>query len=229
MKREMKKNIDIERIAFDEKGLVPAIIQDVKTKEVLMLAYMNKASLEKTLESGLTWFYSRSRQELWNKGATSGNTQRVIEGSYDCDGDTLLFQVEQKGAACHLGTKTCFQEPEVPMESGGEDQLRNRKEHKSPTDLGTLLKGLYALLEDRKESPTEGSYTSYLYREGIDKILKKIGEESAEVIIASKGEERFSDKKETRYEIADLIYHLLVLMVYLGIDLDSIAEELSAR
>lgn len=229
MKREMKKNIDIERIAFDEKGLVPAIIQDVKTKEVLMLAYMNKASLEKTLESGLTWFYSRSRQELWNKGATSGNTQRVIEGSYDCDGDTLLFQVEQKGAACHLGTKTCFQEPEVPMESGGEDQLRNRKEYKSPTDLGTLLKGLYALLEDRKESPTEGSYTSYLYREGIDKILKKIGEESAEVIIASKGEERFSDKKETRYEIADLIYHLLVLMVYLGIDLDSIAEELSAR
>ena len=211
MKRTKTMNITIEKIVFDEKGLVPAIIQDVKTREVLMLAYMNKLSIEKTLDTGYTWFYSRSRQELWNKGATSGNTQQIIEGYYDCDGDTLLFKVEQKGAACHLGTKTCFNQEEAG------------------TDLGSILEGLVRLLQDRKENPKEGSYTSYLYREGIDKILKKIGEESAEVIIASKGEERFNDKKETRYEIADLIYHLLVLMVYLGIDLDAIGEELSSR
>ncbi|NBG87517.1 bifunctional phosphoribosyl-AMP cyclohydrolase/phosphoribosyl-ATP diphosphatase HisIE [Isachenkonia alkalipeptolytica] len=203
--------IDLEKIQFDEKGLVPAIIQDVKTKEVLMLAYMNRPSLEKTLEEKTTWFYSRKRKALWHKGETSGNTQRVIEASYDCDGDTLLFQVEQTGVACHLGTKTCF--------------------NQSPArgSLGAYLEGLYRLLADRKENPKEKSYTSYLFNTGLDKILKKVGEESAEVIIASKDEEGNEVKPDTRYEVADLFYHVLVLLVALDIPLEEVEQELLNR
>ena len=203
--------IDIEKIKFDEKGLVPAIIQDIKTREVLMLAYMNRESLEKTLKEKTTWFFSRKRQALWHKGETSGNTQRVVEASYDCDGDTLLFQVEQTGVACHLGTKTCF--------------------NQSPAtgNLGTYLESLYRLLQDRLENPKEKSYTSYLFNSGLDKILKKVGEESAEVIIASKDEEKKKDKPDTRYEIADLFYHVLVLMVALDIPLEEVEKELMNR
>ena len=203
--------IDINKIVFDEKGLVPAIIQDIKTKEVLMLAYMNRESLEKTLVEKTTWFFSRKRQALWHKGETSGNTQRVIEASYDCDGDTLLFQVEQTGVACHKGTKTCF--------------------NQSPAkgNLGTYLESLYRLLQDRLENPKEKSYTSYLFNSGLDKILKKVGEESAEVIIASKDEEGKKHKPDTRYEIADLFYHVLVLMVALDIPLEEVEKELVDR
>jgi len=203
--------IDIEKITFDEKGLVPAIIQDIKTREVLMLAYMNRESLEKTLKEKTTWFFSRKRQALWHKGETSGNTQRVVEASYDCDGDTLLFQVEQTGVACHLGTKTCF----------------NQASPKG--NLGTYLESLYRLLQDRLENPKEKSYTSYLFNSGLDKILKKVGEESAEVIIASKDEEGKSRKPHTPTEIADLFYHVLVLMVALDIPLEEVEKVLLNR
>lgn len=203
--------IDMEKITFDDKGLVPAIIQDIKTKEVLMLAYMNRESLEKTLKEKTTWFFSRKRQALWHKGGTSGHTQRVIEASYDCDGDTLLFQVEQTGVACHLGTKTCFNQ--APPKG----------------NLGTYLESLYRLLAHRKEHPKEKSYTSYLFSSGLDKILKKVGEESAEVIIASKDEERNNEKSDTRSEIADLFYHVLVLMVALDIPLEAVEKELVNR
>ncbi len=203
--------IDINKVRFDEKGLVPAIIQDIKTKEVLMLAYMNRESLEKTLEEKTTWFYSRKRRVLWHKGETSGNTQRVMEASFDCDGDTLLFQVEQTGVACHLGTKTCF--------------------NQSPPSgsLGTYLEDLYRLLLHRRENPKEKSYTTYLFNSGLDKILKKVGEESAEVIIASKDEEKSRDKRDTRYEVADLFYHVLVLLAALDIPLEEIERELRNR
>ena len=203
--------IDPKKIKFDEKGLVPAIIQDIKTKEVLMLAYMNHESLEKTLREKTTWFYSRKRQALWHKGETSGNTQRVVEASYDCDGDTLLFKVEQIGVACHLGTKTCFNQS--PPEG----------------NLGEYLESLYRLLSDRKVNPKEKSYTTYLFNSGLNKILKKVGEESAEVIIASKDEEGKAHKPDTHLEIADLFYHVLVLMVALDIPLEEIEKELLSR
>jgi len=204
----------IDDIKFDEKGLVPAVVQDYKTGEVLMQAYMNKESLGKTLETGRSWFYSRSRRELWEKGATSGNIQEVKEISYDCDGDCLLVKVAQKGSACHTGNRSCFYR-----------SLWSDGESTKTANIGEVAAKLYSKVEDRKENPVPGSYTCYLFEKGIDKILKKVGEESTEVVIAAKN----NNKSEIVYEISDLIYHLTVLMNYTNVSFDDIAGELLQR
>lgn len=197
-----------KQIKFDGKGLVPAIAQDINTKEVLMMAYMNKESIEKTIESGFAHYYSRSRNELWKKGETSGNIQKVKGFYYDCDGDTLLVKVLQTGPACHTGEYTCFHNPII--------------EDKKEEDI---IKSLYETIQNRKKMPVEGSYTNYLFEKGIDKILKKVGEESAEVIIAAKND----DKKELIYEISDMVYHVMVLMINQGLTIEDIKEELRIR
>ena len=201
--------IKIEELKFDEKGLIPAIVVDAVTQEVLTLAYMNAESLKITLEKGLTCFWSRSRQTLWLKGETSGNYQRVTSITADCDKDALVVKVEKDGPACHTGAESCFFNPLYINEEKSEFSLR----------------GLYELLLGRKKEMPQGSYTTYLFEKGLDKILKKVGEESTEVIIAAKAQ----DKKETIYEIADLAYHLLVLMVQSGITVDEVQAELAAR
>ena len=207
----------LERIKFDQQGLVPAIIQDASNGTVLMLAYMNRESLTKTLETGTTWFYSRSRQELWNKGATSGHVQTVKELLYDCDGDTLLVKVEQTGAACHEGTYSCFSRRFGEAES----TLTER-----PQVLGAaVLPELFAVLEDRRQNPQAGSYTSSLFAKGEDRILKKIGEEAAETIIAAKNH----SPGEVIYEMADLWYHCLVLLAAHNIDFAALIAELGKR
>ena len=207
----------IGRIKFDASGLVPAIVQDAATGTVLMLAYMNRQSLEKTLETGTTWFYSRSRQELWNKGATSGNVQTVKEMFYDCDGDTLLVKVEQTGAACHEGTYSCFSRRFGEAES----TLTERP----ALPAAAVLTELFSVLEDRRQNPQEGSYTSSLFAKGEDRILKKIGEEAAETIIAAKNH----SQGEVIYEMADLWYHCLVLLSAQHIDFAALIEELGKR
>ena len=198
----------LENIKFNGHGLVPCVVQDVYTREVLMLAYMNEESIKKTLETGETWFFSRSRNELWNKGATSGHKQTLKKLSYDCDGDTLLAEVEQIGAACHTGAKSCFYTTMFESEE-------------KVFEIGKL----FDLIKERKETPVEGSYTNYLFDKGIDKILKKVGEECAEVIIAAKN----PDLTELQYELSDLVYHSMVLMVERGLELKDIAEELKKR
>lgn len=200
--------IDLDSLKFDEKGLIPAIVVDAKTDKVLTLAYMNRESLEISLEKKLTCFYSRSRQELWLKGETSGNYQHIVSITADCDMDALVVTVDKEGPACHLGTDSCFTNPIY-----GEDKQWFQ------------LENLYELLMDRKAKLPEGSYTTYLFQKGLDKILKKIGEESTEVIIAAKAE----DRAETIYEIADLTYHVLVLMAQTGITVDDIRRELAGR
>jgi len=199
--------VEISELKFDEKGLIPAIVVDYYTRKVLTLAYMNRESLEITMKEGRTCFYSRSRQKLWRKGEESGNVQHVIDIVADCDRDALVVVVEKDGPACHLGTDSCFND--VVFESEGD----------------FTLDGLYELVKGRKTEPKDGSYTSYLFEKGIDKILKKVGEEATEVIVAGKG----GDKKETVYEIADLIYHLTVLGVEMGISTDEIIAELASR
>jgi phosphoribosyl-ATP pyrophosphohydrolase/phosphoribosyl-AMP cyclohydrolase len=199
-----------EHLKFDEKGLIPAVVQDVRTKDVLMVAYMNKEALQKTVKTNETWFYSRSRQKLWHKGEISGNIQKVKEIKYDCDGDTLLVLVEQKGVACHTGKYSCF----------FNDILKGD----SMPGFGIINK-LRSVIKDRKEKRPEGSYTAYLFDEGLDKILKKVGEEASEVIIASKNE----DRNQLIYEIADLLYHMLVLMEQKEIKTEEILEELQRR
>ena len=201
--------LNIDELKFDEKGLIPAVVQDAITKEVLTVAYMNRESLKISMEKGMTCFWSRSRQELWLKGETSGNYQHIVSITADCDRDALTVLVEPDGPACHLGTKSCFNDPVYES-----DKLQNFS-----------LEGLYKLLEGRKAEMPEGSYTTYLFEKGLDKILKKIGEESTEVIIAGKAE----DKKETIYEIADLAYHVMVLMVEAGISVEEIHRELASR
>ena len=201
--------IDINELKFDEKGLIPAIVVDSLTGKVLTLAYMNKESLEISMEKKLTCFFSRSRQELWLKGETSGNYQHIVSITADCDKDALVVVVEKDGPACHTGTDSCFTAP--VFESDELSQF--------------TMDGLYELLLGRKEKLPEGSYTTYLFQKGIDKILKKIGEESTEVIIAGKA----GDKKETIYEIADLAYHVMVMMVEMGISVDDIRKELASR
>ncbi|MED4204557.1 bifunctional phosphoribosyl-AMP cyclohydrolase/phosphoribosyl-ATP diphosphatase HisIE [Neobacillus mesonae] len=198
-------------IKFDEKGLLPAIIQDAETLEVLTLAYMNKESLEKTLETGETWFYSRSRQELWHKGETSGNTQTVVEMKYDCDKDALLVLVKPKGPACHTGAISCFSQ-----------EVTERK-----TRLGEyqILQSLETVIQQREKERPEGAYTTYLFEKGVDKILKKVGEESAEVIIASKNR----DPEELKWEAADLLYHLQVLLVEQGLPFKEVLKTLEER
>ena len=201
--------IDVSKLKFDEKGLIPAIVVDSVTKQVLTLAYMNDESLKITMEKKLTCFFSRSRQELWLKGETSGNYQHVVSITADCDNDALLVVVEPDGPACHTGETSCFFNPIFENE-----ELKD-------FSLSSLVK----LIEGRKINKTEGSYTTYLFEKGLDKILKKVGEECTEVIIAAKAE----DKKETIYEIADLCYHTLVLMIQQGISLEDIHKELASR
>ena len=202
--------MDTGALKFDEKGLIPVVVQDAKTNAVLMMAYMNKEAFEKTLETGYMTYYSRSRQQLWKKGETSGHVQKLISLSYDCDGDTLLARVEQTGVACHTGSYSCF---------------FNDIKGESKNSTAGILDELYAVILDRKQNPKEGSYTNYLFDKGIDKILKKVGEESAEVIIASKN----PDKGELRYEAADLLYHLLVLLAERDMVPEEIFEELASR
>ncbi|ETI68016.1 bifunctional phosphoribosyl-AMP cyclohydrolase/phosphoribosyl-ATP diphosphatase HisIE [Neobacillus vireti] len=194
-------------VKFDEKGLVPAIIQDAGTKEVLTLAYMNEESLAKTMDTGETWFFSRSRQELWHKGATSGNTQTVVSINYDCDQDAILVMVTPKGPACHTGSVSCFSERSTSL---GDYQI-----------LQSLEK---VILERERERP-EGAYTTYLFEKGVDKILKKVGEEAAEVIIAAKNR----DHEELRWEAADLLYHLQVLLVEQGLPFKEVLRTLEER
>ena len=209
---------ELETIKFDERGLVPAIVQDARTREVLTLAYMNAESLKLTQASSETWFWSRSRAELWHKGATSGNTQRVIEIRRDCDSDALVVLVETAGPACHTGNRSCFYRD---LEGAEIDQpLRE-----PPDDLGTILNDLFQLIETRKRDLPEGSYTTYLFEKGLDKILKKVGEESSETIIAAKNE----DKPALVSETVDLLYHLLVLLAERGISLDEVRDELVGR
>ena len=201
--------LNIDELKFDEKGLIPAIVTDADTGKLLTLAYMNRESLEITLDRKLTCFYSRSRQELWLKGETSGNYQHVVSITADCDRDALEVRVRPDGPACHTGTESCFTAPVL------EDAEAKR----------FSLDALYELIADRKTERKEGSYTTYLFEKGLDKILKKVGEESTEVIIAAKAE----DKKETIYEIADLTYHVLVLMVEMGLSVEDIHRELASR
>lgn len=201
--------ITINDLKFTKHGLIPAVVVDATTKKVLTVAYMNRESLEITMKEGKTCFWSRSRKELWRKGETSGNFQRVVEIIADCDRDALVVTVNKDGPACHLGTDSCFSAPLYISET----------EHSFSMD------GLYELIEGRKSDKKEGSYTTYLFEKGLDKILKKIGEESTEVIIAAKS----NDKKETIYEIADLAYHVMVLMVESGITMDDVKAELASR
>ena len=196
-------------LKFDENGLIPAVVQDHYTKEVLTLAYMNKESLDITVREGRTCFWSRSRQELWRKGETSGNYQTVVNITADCDGDALVVEVIKDGPACHTGAESCFF-----------NEVYQSEEHP-----GFSYNGLYKLIQGRKTEPKEGSYTTYLFEKGIDKILKKVGEENTEVIIAAAKE----DKAETIYEIADLAYHVMVMMVEQGISLDDVSAELAKR
>ena len=198
----------LDELKFDEKGLIPAIVVDDETDKVLTLAYMNRESLAISMEKKLTCFWSRSRQELWLKGETSGNYQHIVSITADCDGDALEVRVKKDGPACHTGAESCFHNPVLGEKA---DKFQ--------------LEGLYQLLRSRKKELPEGSYTTYLFQKGLDKILKKVGEESTEVIIAGKAE----DKAETIYEIADLAYHVLVLMVQLGISVEDIRKELASR
>ena len=201
--------IDINELKFDEKGLIPSVVIDAKTKKLLTLAYMSRESLQISMEKGLTCFYSRSRQKLWLKGETSGNYQHIVSITADCDKDALEVLVEPDGPACHLGTVSCFENPVWQSEELHEFSLES----------------LMKLIEGRKTEKKEGSYTTYLFEKGLDKILKKVGEECTEVIIAGKAE----DKKETIYEISDLAYHVMVLMIQLGISLEDIYNELASR
>ena len=201
--------IDLDTLKFDKKGLIPAIVVDAESKKVLTLAYMNRESLEISMKEGRTCFFSRSRQELWRKGETSGNVQHIVSITADCDRDALTVEVIKDGPACHLGTDSCF----------------SNQVFRSDLPDPFTLEGLMKLLEGRKTEKKEGSYTTYLFEKGIDKILKKVGEETTEVIVAGKG----GDKRETIYEIADLAYHVMVLMVQMGISLEDIHKELASR
>jgi phosphoribosyl-ATP pyrophosphohydrolase/phosphoribosyl-AMP cyclohydrolase len=200
---------ELNKLKFDEHGLIPAIVQDVRTREVLTLAYMNAESLARTVETKETWFWSRSRNELWHKGETSGNTQKVVELLLDCDGDAIVILVEPRGPACHTGARSCFESASA-YEQSTSDQLLDR---------------LYDLVKERQEQRPPGSYTTYLFNEGLDKILKKFGEESTETIVAAKN----SEDDRLIAEVSDLIYHLIVLLVARGISLDQIRAELGRR
>lgn len=227
-----------EELKFDREGLIPAIVQDAATGQVLMLAYMNREALERSLATGQTWFYSRSRRELWHKGATSGHYQHILSIAYDCDGDALLIKVRQEGVACHEGEFSCFHNSLVPGtgvfrspkggntgEPASETEAGEAKPRAVSPDLGKILEDLFRVIKDRQAVRPEGSYTAYLFNQGQDKILKKIGEEAAEVIIASKNK----TEAEVLYEMADLYYHSLVLMAYHGLEPGRLAEELAGR
>ncbi|EIJ80593.1 bifunctional phosphoribosyl-AMP cyclohydrolase/phosphoribosyl-ATP pyrophosphatase protein [Bacillus methanolicus PB1] len=213
--------MNMESIKFDEKGLVPAIVQDASTKEVLTLAYMNRESLRKAMETGETWFYSRSRQKLWHKGETSGNTQKIVEMKYDCDQDAILVLVQPDGPACHTGSVSCFSERFYHGEEIGEVS------GETPESLldYQILQTLEKVIEERERERPEGAYTTYLFEKGVDKILKKVGEEASEVIIAAKNR----DADELKWEAADLLYHLLVLLREQQLPFKEILKVLSKR
>jgi phosphoribosyl-ATP pyrophosphohydrolase/phosphoribosyl-AMP cyclohydrolase len=239
----------IQNLKFDDHGLITTVVQDDDSDEILMVAHMNAESLAKTLQTGETWFWSRSRQELWHKGETSGATQRVVDLRLDCDGDALLVRVNPNGPACHTGERSCFfrgaQDVEAAKpEDPGKVQEKSREKNGpalarvesqvslvnvAAMDLGIQLQDLFKLIQERKDQRPEGSYTSYLFNSGIDKILKKVGEESAETIIAAKNAGDDDGRKQLSSEISDLLYHLLVLMVERDVSLYDIAAELSAR
>ncbi|MCT2344894.1 bifunctional phosphoribosyl-AMP cyclohydrolase/phosphoribosyl-ATP diphosphatase HisIE [Niallia taxi] len=205
----------LDELKFDEKGLIPAIVQDAGTKEVLTLAYMNEESLGKSLATGETWFYSRSRSELWHKGATSGNTQQIVEIKFDCDKDALVVLVSPNGPACHNGTVSCFAESIYQNKDAETKELANYQ----------ILKDLEAVIQEREINRPEGAYTTYLFEKGVDKILKKVGEEAAEVIIAAKNR----DTEELKWEAADLLYHLFVLLREQGLPFAEILKVLDKR
>jgi len=222
----------LEELKWDENGLIPAIVQDAVSKEVLMMAYMNRESLERSLATGETWFWSRSRQELWHKGATSGNTQRIRSIHYDCDGDTLLIRVTPAGPACHTVKYSCFYRP--LREEGLGDQAQEGREGQEGADSGSVTAGgdrfaiinrLEKVIAEREAERPEGSYTTYLFEKGVDKILKKIGEEAGEVIIAAKNRSH----EELRWEASDLLFHLLVLLREQKLPLDDVLAELQKR
>jgi phosphoribosyl-ATP pyrophosphohydrolase/phosphoribosyl-AMP cyclohydrolase len=234
IKEQLSLEQVVEHIRWDE-GLVPAIVQDVDTRRVLMMAYMNRESLKLSLESGETWFWSRSRQELWNKGATSGNVQKIVSLKYDCDGDTLLVEVKPKGPACHTGALTCFHNEIIGLPESESDQ-DNKEEAGSSANSNKasstaaerrfeVLAELESVIAERERERPEGAYTTYLFDKGVDKILKKIGEEASETIIAAKNK----DNDELRLEVSDLMYHLLVLLQERKLPLDDIMSELSRR
>jgi phosphoribosyl-ATP pyrophosphohydrolase/phosphoribosyl-AMP cyclohydrolase len=210
-------NFRIEDVRFSDQGLIPAVVQNARTLEILTLAYMNEESLKRTIQTQETWFWSRSRKELWHKGETSGNTQRVVELILDCDQDAIVVLVEPAGPACHTGRQTCFHNA---LESEGQNSDSSQRPQTdvfaNVADLGGLLNQLYGLIQSRERERPKGSYTTYLFDEGLDKILKKLGEESAETIIAAKND----DNKGLVAEVSDLIYHLLVLLVERGVSLD---------
>ena len=207
----------IEDVKYDEKGLIPAIVQDATTKEVLTLAYMNRTSLEKSLESGETWFYSRSRQELWHKGATSGNTQKIVSMKLDCDRDALIVLVHPAGPACHTGEISCFNES-IYSKEGAQSMDAKLSDYQ-------ILMTLEEVIAQREKERPEGAYTTYLFQEGVDKILKKVGEEAPEVVIAAKNR----DSEELKWEASDLIYHLMVLLREQGLPFKEVLKVLEER
>jgi phosphoribosyl-AMP cyclohydrolase / phosphoribosyl-ATP pyrophosphohydrolase len=223
----------LNELKFDDRGLIPVVTQDCRTDEVLMVAYMNKEALNKTVETGKVHYWSRSRNKLWLKGETSGHFQQVRSISIDCDGDSLLVKAEQKGAACHTGHHTCFfrkLDAEVQINENSsinEEVIAQTKDvvGNSDEDLSNVIEEVFKVVLDRKNNPKEGSYTNYLFDKGLDKILKKVGEEASEVIIASKN----MNNKDIKAEIADLFYHTFVLMVERGMNLDDIYSELKGR
>jgi phosphoribosyl-AMP cyclohydrolase / phosphoribosyl-ATP pyrophosphohydrolase len=208
-----------------ETGLIPAVIQDYQSKSVLMVAYMNRESLQKTLETGTTWFWSRSRNELWNKGATSGHIQEVVSIQYDCDADTLLVQVKQSGVACHEGTYQCFTRTLYPVPNASEHRKSDSDGNGNTQSPYSILNELVEIIAQRHAERPEGAYTTYLFEKGLDKILKKVGEETTEVVIAAKNQ----DLSELRYEVSDLIYHLLVLLRQAGLPFSDVLAELQRR
>jgi phosphoribosyl-AMP cyclohydrolase / phosphoribosyl-ATP pyrophosphohydrolase len=208
--------MNIEELKFDANGLIPAVIQDASTREVLTVAYMNEESIGKSLETRETWFYSRSRQELWHKGGTSGNTQKIVEIKYDCDGDALVVLVEPAGPACHTGAVSCFSESLLMNEVSARAASLN--------DFAVVLE-LEKTIRERERDMPEGAYTTYLFDKGVDKILKKVGEEAAEVIIAAKNR----DSEELKWEAADLLYHLMVLLQEQKLPLKNVLEVLNKR
>jgi phosphoribosyl-ATP pyrophosphohydrolase/phosphoribosyl-AMP cyclohydrolase len=220
IRQELSLEQLLENVRWDETGLVPAIVQHAATGQVLTLAYMNQESLRLSLETGQTWFWSRSRQELWHKGATSGNTQQIVRMSLDCDGDSLVVQVNPQGPACHTGEETCFYR-DIAV---GTDQELQRAAY-SGSGRFAVLAELEAVIAERERTRPEGAYTTYLFDKGVDKILKKVGEETAETIIAAKNK----DNDELRLEVSDLIYHLLVLLQERKLPLDDIMAELNRR
>jgi phosphoribosyl-ATP pyrophosphohydrolase/phosphoribosyl-AMP cyclohydrolase len=215
--------LKLEDVRFDERGLIPAVVQDARTREVLTLAYMNAESLRRTLDEGETWFWSRSRSALWHKGETSGHTQQVVGVRLDCDADALVVLVEPRGPACHTGARSCFHEE---FQSAGRGSVEEPGGADSPAeDLGVVVRRLFGVIEERRRVLPEGSYTTYLFTEGLNKILKKVGEESAETIIAAKD----GDPALLAEEMADLVYHLLVLLAERGMKLESVGEVLARR